>query len=330
MAAVNLYLIGAIFLSSAAIAAFSLPFLIRKLQAAGITGKDVNKGGGEPVAEMGGLAIVMGAIGSLLLAIALYTFLHYSFDLIGVLAAMLTLMIIALIGTYDDLFNMRQAVKAVLPMVAALPLVAVSAAGSTAINVPFLGAVDFGYFYMVLLIPLGIAVASNLTNMFAGFNGMEAGMGCVIFAATTLLALLHGSTEMAMVSAAMLGALLVFLKFNWYPARIFTGDIGNLSIGAALAVAVILGNLESAGAILVIPYVLDFFIKAYNKFPSTKWWGELRGGKLYPLEGKVRGLAQLVMKLYGGVSEQKLVLTFIAAEAVCALIAIALFGRIFG
>jgi len=129
----------------------------------------------------------------------------------------------------------------------------------------------------------------------------------------------------------MLGALIAFLRFNWYPARVFTGDIGNLSIGAALAVAVILGNLESAGAILVIPYVLDFFIKAYNKFPSTKWWGEPRAnGKLYPADGRVRGLAQLVMKKFNGVSEQRLVLTFIAAEAICALAAILLFGRILG
>ena len=326
----SLTLVGAILVSSAAIAFFSLPFLIRKLFAANMTGNDVNKKGQPPVAEMGGLAIVMGAIGSLLLAIAMYTFFNYSFPLIGILAAMLTLMIIALIGTYDDLFSMRQSVKAVLPMVAALPLVAVSAAGSTSISFPFVGPVDFGYLYIILLIPLGIAVSSNLTNMLAGFNGMEAGMGCVIFATTLLLALLHGSVEMAMISAAMLGALLAFLRFNWYPARVFTGDIGNLSIGAALAVAVILGNMESVGAILVVPYVLDFFIKAYNKFPSTKWWGELREGKLYPLEGRVRGLAQLVMKLYNGVSEQKLVLTFIAAEAVCAVVAILLFGRVFG
>ncbi len=322
--------IAAIFLCSVAITSFSLPFLIRKLVAAHMTGQDVNKEGRPSVAEMGGLAIVMGAIGSLLLAIALQTFFGYSFKLIEMLAAMLTLTIIALIGTYDDLFSMRQSIKAVLPMAAALPLVAVSAAGSTAVSLPFFGPADFGLFYIVLLIPLGVTVASNLTNMLAGFNGMEAGMGAVMFSATLFLALVQGSVEMALISSAMLGALLAFLRFNWYPARIFTGDTGNLSIGAALAVAVILGNLESAGAILVIPYVLDFFIKAYNRFPSTKWWGELKGGKLHPLEGRVRGLAQFVMKISGGITEQRLALSFIAAEALCALLAIVLYGKILG
>jgi UDP-N-acetylglucosamine--dolichyl-phosphate N-acetylglucosaminephosphotransferase len=213
-------------------------------------------------------------------------------------------------------------------MVAALPLVAVSAAGSTAISLPFVGPVDFGIFYIFILIPLGVTVSANLTNMLAGFNGMEAGMGAVIFATTALLAILNGSTEMAMLSAAMLGALLVFLRYNWYPAKIFIGDIGTLAIGAALASAVIIGNMESVGFILVLPYLIDFAIKAYNRFPSTKWWGDLRRGKLYPLENRVRGFAQLVMKCSNGISEQKLVLVFIGMEIVCGIVAIILYGKI--
>lgn len=314
---------------SFAITAVSLPIIIRKVTAAGITGNDVNKAGGPMVAEMGGIAVVMGAIGSLLFSIAAMTFLGiFQFGLVEMLAAMLTIAIIALIGTFDDLFDMRKDVKTLLPMVAALPLVAVSAAGSTAVSIPFIGPVDFGVFYIVVLIPLGVTVASNLTNMLAGFNGMEAGMGAVIFASTLLLAFANGSVEMALLSAAMLGALLGFLPFNWYPARVFMGDIGTLAIGAALACAVIIGNLESAGFILVLPYLADFFIKAANRFPSTKWWGVLRSGKLLPVEGKVRGLAQLAMKLSGGISEKGLVLLFIAAEGLCGLLAILLLGKV--
>ena len=115
---VNLGLIGAVFVSSLIIVSVVLPFLIRKLFAAGMTGNDVNKADRRPVAEMGGLAIIMGVIGSLLLAIALHTFMHYELNLVEMLAAMLAMMIIALIGTYDDLFSMRQSIKAVLPMAA--------------------------------------------------------------------------------------------------------------------------------------------------------------------------------------------------------------------
>ncbi|MEM4634059.1 MAG: hypothetical protein QW275_02800 [Candidatus Anstonellaceae archaeon] len=313
---------------SAAITFFSLPFLIKKLSASGIVGHDVNKEGKPEVPEMGGLAIVMGAIGSLLFAIGLRTFLGYQFALVEMLAAMLTIAIIALIGTFDDLFDMRKDVKTVLPMVASLPLVAVSAAGSTAISLPLIGMVDFGFLYIFLLIPLGVTVASNLTNMLAGFNGMEAGMGAAMFASALLIALSNGFTEMAILCASMLGALLAFLKYNWYPAKVFMGDIGTLAIGATLASAVIIGNLESVGAILVLPYLADFAIKAYNHFPSTKWWGELRNGKLYPLDGKIRGLAQAVMHFSEGISEKNLVLVFIAAEAICGLAAIVLYAKL--
>ncbi len=325
----DLQFVAAIFLASLAVTLLSMPFLIRKLFAAGMTGRDVNKRNRPSAAEMGGLGIIMGVIAALLLAIAFNTFFCYEFELIEVLAAMLTIMIVALIGTFDDLFTMRKDVKTILPMVAALPLVAVSAAGSTAISIPFIGLVDFGIIYIVVLIPLGVTVSANLTNMLAGFNGMEAGMGAVIFAATLLLSLANGSVEMAIFSAAMLGALLAFLRFNWFPAKVFMGDIGTLAIGTSLAATVIIGNLEAAGAILVIPYLIDFAIKAWNRFPSKNWWGRLKNGKLYAPGGKVRGAAQLVMKAYNGVSEQKLVLTFIVAQGLCALLVIILYSGIF-
>ncbi|MFA5929929.1 MAG: hypothetical protein WC861_03540 [Candidatus Micrarchaeia archaeon] len=324
----DLAFLAAILATAFCLTSFAMPAVVRKMKAAGIVGNDVNKPGRPEVAEMGGLGIVMGVIGALLLAIAMNTFLGYSLNLNEIMAAMLTMAIIALIGIFDDLFDMRKDVKALLPMVAALPLVALAAAGSTSVALPFIGPFDFGIFYIIVLIPLGVTVAANLTNMLAGFNGMEAGMGSVMFACVALLAVANGSTEMGLISVAMLGALLAFLRFNWYPAKVFIGDIGTLLIGGALAVAVILGNLESAGAILVVPYLLDFVIKAANRFPSREWWGECgKDGKLRPLGGQVRGLCQLVMKQAGGISERRLVLLFIAAEVLFALLAIFLYGR---
>ena len=326
---VDIAFLAAIAATAFCLTSFAMPAVIRKMKAAMIVGHDVNKPGRPEVAEMGGLGIVMGVVGALLLAMAMNTFFGYSLNLNEIMAAMLTMVIIALIGIFDDLFDMRKDVKTLLPMVAALPLVALAAAGSTAVSLPFIGTFDFGIFYIIVLIPLGVTVAANLTNMLAGFNGMEAGMGSVMFACVALLAMANGSTEMGLISVAMLGALLAFLRFNSYPAKVFIGDIGTLLIGGALAVAVIVGNLESAGAILVIPYLFDFAIKAYNRFPSTGWWGEMKGenGKLHPLGGKVRGLCQLVMKMAGGISEQRLVLLFIAAEGLFALLAIFLYGR---
>jgi UDP-N-acetylglucosamine--dolichyl-phosphate N-acetylglucosaminephosphotransferase len=294
-------------------------FLVPRLKRFGITGKDVNKEGRPEVAEMGGIAIVAGLTAGVLLAIMLNTFNGLDFNITYVLAALVTIHAMAFIGIVDDLLDIPQVVKAFLPLAAAVPLVAVSAVGSTAIAVPFLGELDLGMLYIVVLIPVGVAVASNLTNMLAGFNGMEAGMGSVIMLFMAALAFLNGRTEMLVLFIPMLGALLGFLGNNWFPAKVFPGDVGNLTIGAVLASGVIIGNMEGAGALILVLYVIDFFIKAWNRFPSSKWWGEPRGGKLYPVEGKVRGFAQLVMRMCGGISERNLVLVFIGMQIVVGL-----------
>jgi UDP-N-acetylglucosamine--dolichyl-phosphate N-acetylglucosaminephosphotransferase len=317
--------IGILLFSILVTVAFS-ELLIPRLKKFGITGKDVNKEGRPEVAEMGGLAIVAGFTAGVLLAIMLNTFNGLEFNITYVLAALVTIHAMGFIGIVDDLLDIPQMVKAFLPLAAAVPLVAVSAAGSTAMTIPFVGSVDLGIVYMVVLIPMGIAVSSNLTNMLAGFNGLEAGMGSVIMLVMAILAFMHGSNEMLVLFLPMLGALLGFLRNNWYPAKVFPGDVGNLTIGAVLASGVIIGNMESAGALIMVLYVVDFFIKAWNRFPSSKWWGELKEGKLYPLEGKVRGFAQLVMKMSGGISERNLILVFIGMQILVGLVVFLLYA----
>lgn len=300
-------------------------FLVPRLKRFGMVGKDVNKPDSPEVAEMGGISIVAGFTAGLLLAIFFDSFFGFNFNLVYVLAAIITIHSVSFMGIVDDLLDIPQWLKALLPLLAAIPLVALKAAGSTSMSIPIIGTVDFGIFYILILVPIGVAVASNLTNMLAGFNGMETGMGIVIFLTTAILAFAKGSMEMGLISLSMLAALLAFLRFNIFPSKVFPGDVGNLTIGAALATAVIVGNLESAGAILMIPYVIDFFIKAYNKFPSRQWWGDYREGKLHPVEGKARGFAQLVMKLFNGISEQNLVLFFVGLEAVFAIAVLVIF-----
>ncbi len=301
--------------------------LVPRLKRFHITGKDINKPGTPEVAEMGGIAIVAGFTGGILLAVFLNTFLAFNFNLVYVIAALITIHSVAFIGIVDDLLDVPQWVKAFLPLFAAIPLVAVSAVGSTAVFIPFIGEVDFGIIYILALVPLAIAVSSNLTNMFGGFNGMESGLGIIIFSTLSIIASSYNSPEMFILSISILGPLLAFFYFNKYPAKVFPGDVGNLTIGAVLATSVIIGNLESAGVFLILLYVADFLIKAKNKFPSKNWWGDYRNGKLYPHDGKVLGLAQFVMKVSNGISEQKLVLLFLMIETIVAVITLFIFVR---
>jgi len=296
------------------------PRFVPLLREAGILGKDMNKEGKPQVAEMGGIVVTTGFVVGVLIAIGLSTFnlMDFQLSLPLILAPLSTVLIMALIGIFDDMFDMRQRVKAMLPVFAALPLIAVKA-GVTEMNLPIFGVVDFGILYALILIPVGITGASNAMNMLAGFNGLEAGLGIIMCATIGGVSLAYGTVEGAVISLAMLGALLGFIRFNWFPAKILIGDVGTLTIGAVVASSVIVGNVEYLGLFLIAPFVVEFVLKARSRF-SAESWCDVRDGLLVCSKGgEVYGLGRLVMYLSGGVSEKKLVLSIILVEAVFAL-----------
>ena len=228
-----------------------------------------------------------------------------------------------IIGVFDDLISMKQWIKALIPVFAALPLMALKE-GYSMMRIPFIGLIEFGIFYPLILVPLGITGAANAVNMLAGFNGLEVGMGVVAIGALAVIAYLIGETTALIILLAALGALVAALYYNWFPAKILVGDVGTLTIGAVVASAVIVGNYETAGVIIIIPYVVDFLIKAKNRFPYS--FGIYRDGKLYCPNGRAVGLAQLIMKVCGGISERNLVLVLMGIEAVFGVIAILLYA----
>lgn len=320
-------MISFIFLLISFVAAYAaIPLMIPRLKRNGISGQDRNKPDHPEVAEMGGLGIILGFGAGIILVVFLTTFstLLPSVQLQPILAVFSTVLIASIIGILDDLIDIKQWVKALAPLFSALPLMALKV-GDSVMRVPFYGNVDFGVLYSLLLVPIGVTVAANAVNMLGGFNGVEAGMGLIGTAALAFIAFRHGETTTLLILLSIIGALLAFLRYNWYPAKIFIGDVGTLTIGAVIASAAIVGNFETAGILVMAPYILEFIIKARNGFPSHGWWGENRNGKLYCPEHGFKGLGQLIMRLTNGISERGLTLSLMGLEAVCSLIAVLIF-----
>ena len=300
------------------------PAMIFRLKKEGIVGKNMNSEKQEELAEMGGLVTIAGFGAGIFTVIAFKTFfnLFTSIDLISVLIALSSILIVLLIGIFDDLVSMPQQIKAFMPIFAALPLIVIKE-GSTFMEFPFFGNINFGLLYTLVIIPAEITIAANAVNMLAGFNGIEVGMGIIAVGSLAIIAYLLGKMTVLVILIAALGAFLATLYYNWYPAKILVGDVGTLSIGAIIAVVVIMGNFEIAGAILLIPYIIDFLIKAKNHFPYS--FGMYREGKLYCPENGPVGLGQLIMKLLGGISERNLVLVLMGIEVVCGVVAILIY-----
>lgn len=310
-----------IFLFSFLITFFAFPVVIPRLKRAGITGKNMNSEKQEEIPEMGGLVMIAGFSAGMILTIFLKVFFEYftTASLVSFLACLSTVLIVALIGIFDDLISIKQSFKAFMPVFAALPLMAVKS-GFSYLRIPFLGIVEFGIVYPLLIIPLGLTGATNAFNMLAGFNGLEAGLGMICMISVSIIAYLTGSMTSLVIALSCLGAIVATLYYNWYPAKILVGDIGTLFMGSVLAVCVIVGNFETAGAILIIPYVIDFIIKSKHHFPYT--FGEYRNGKLNCPQDGPKGLVHVIMKISGGITEKNLVLVLMIIEAVFGVLAI--------
>ncbi len=128
---------------------------------------------------------------------------------------------------------------------------------STVVDIPFTALqIDFGLTYP-LVIFLMIVSASNAVNLTDGIDGLAGGTSIIAFLAFLILASFQGLHDMVLFSGAMVGAIFGFLIFNLHPAKIFMGDVGSLSLGAALAAAAILTKAEFYLVIIGGVFVLE-------------------------------------------------------------------------
>ncbi|CAI1492974.1 UDP-N-acetylmuramyl pentapeptide phosphotransferase/UDP-N-acetylglucosamine-1-phosphate transferase [Thermococcus nautili] len=212
--------------------------LMRK---AGIVGRDIHKPERPEVPEMGGIAIVLtvGVLGALVKPDVLPVFLLFG-----------------LVGVIDDLTALRQSHKVVLSLFVSIPVAFLDVGRSIDL---FGYNLNLGILYPVFAV-LFVTGSANLVNMLAGFNGLEVGTSAI---ALSFLALMTDGTARGLALIG-LGASLGFLWWNRYPARVFPGDTGTLSLGALIGLVGILGKVEVYTAILLIPHFLDFTIKALS------------------------------------------------------------------
>jgi len=280
--------------------------------------KDMAKGSLVP--KMGGLAITAGFVFGILIALKLVRL----EEAVPLLATLNTVLIISFIGLMDDLFKVSEIWRVLLPAVAALPLMVITA-GASDLHLIFFH-VNFGIYYSLILVPIGVVACSNLMNLLAGFNGLEAGTGAVaclsIFSASMILFYLaptEFSIAAPLIMLAMAGACIAFLFFNWYPAKVFPENVGTYAIAAAIASAAIIGNIERIAVIALMPQIIEFFLKARSKFRAENF-GKLVKNRLH-YDGKIYSLTHLLMK-YLHPTEKRLVSYLILFQALFGVLAV--------
>ena len=288
-----------------------IPWIIPKLREKGMVGEDLNKPRKPKIAEMGGIAVVIGFFAGVSVALVLdgvenKELLYVSLS--AVLGA-------AFIGVLDDLFELRQRQKAFFPFLLALPL---GAALSSVIYLPFIGEIDFGVL-MIIGAPFAITCAANAGNMLEGFNGLGAGLGIIMSGTLIVLGLHHGRLDGLYILAPLMGCLVAFLWFNKYPAKIFPGDTLMLFMGAAIAVGGMLSNLYIQTSVIFLPMIIEFFLKSRGDFKAENYCSDASNGHL-EYHGRIESLTHSFMKNMH-LNEKKLVFLLWGLEAVlCAVV----------
>ena len=127
-----------------------------------------------------------------------------------------------------------------------------------------------GWAFFVLITVLAVAAVSNGSNLNDGMDGMSAGNTAIMALSIGILAYISsnarmasyfnlmfipGTEEVVVFLSAFIGALLGYLWYNSFPAQVFMGDTGSLTIGGVLAVAAVIIHKE-----LLLPLICGVFL----------------------------------------------------------------------
>ncbi len=160
------------------------------------------------------------------------------------------------VGMLDDIFDLRPGQK-LLGQIAAAGIVIAFGVKISFISNPFGGGIIL---LGVLAYPITlfwIVGFANVINLIDGLDGLAAGVTAIASLSFLLLAVQSNVLVAGALAAALFGACLGFLRYNFNPASVFMGDSGALFLGFTLACISLLGVIKSVAAItLVIPLLI--------------------------------------------------------------------------
>ena len=244
--------LGITFIVTFVVTFATTPIIAKAMRKWGITGQDIHKLSKPIVPEMCGAAVIIGMV----VSATVYSLLSPS--AIRIVAAFVgTVLIAGAIGVVDDLRPLGARTKPLLTALAGIPIL-VLGTYVPYVEIPLVGLIRFTIVYPVL-IPIAIAVTSNSINMMDVMNGAMPSTVAVISFTMFGLLLWEGNTGTAVLAGVLLAAMLSFFYFNRFPSKVFSGDTGSLSVGAAVGALAIFGRIEAVAIVALIPQIMNSF-----------------------------------------------------------------------
>lgn len=227
--------------------------------------------------------VPVGAGSLIIIVVALLSFwaaaiLNLNVKRLEIVALIFTMVSFGILGFYDDLkkffpgksnfFGLRMRHKLIIQLVLStiVALILYFGLGYSFIYIHWFGKIEIG----ILSIPLTILVITGFTNAFNitdGLDGLAGGLLIICLGVFAVISETILDPTMAIFIYIWIGALIAFLYFNVFPARILLGDVGALSFGATLGlIAILTGKLF---AVLIIGAL--FFVEAGSSLLQIVW-----------------------------------------------------------
>jgi phospho-N-acetylmuramoyl-pentapeptide-transferase len=178
--------------------------------------------------------------------------------------------------------------------------------------------VDLGYFYPVLIL-LVLMGATNGVNLTDGLDGLAAGCCAIVllaFTAMTFITAGPGQTDLALLSACLVGACVGFLWFNSFPASVFMGDTGSLGLGGAIAGLAVMTKTEVLLLLIGGIFVIEALSVLIQVFAFQRF--RRRVFLMAPIHHHFEMMAW---------SETKIILRFWIVAAICSAIGFTLYQQ---
>jgi UDP-GlcNAc:undecaprenyl-phosphate GlcNAc-1-phosphate transferase len=212
-----------------------------------------------PLPRLGGVAIFISFFLSVALAVALGWH-NPRWQTVFSLKALMTVLIpaslIFLLGVYDDIHSLGPYFKFLVQAVAAALLFA---GGLRIVNIPVLfGSHQLPWFVGLPVTVLWVLAITNAFNLIDGLDGLAAGSALFSTLVAFVVALLNGPSPVTVMTIALAGAILGFLRYNFNPATIFLGDSGSLFIGFLLSALALQGAQKAPTIVAVAIPVVSF------------------------------------------------------------------------
>lgn len=221
----------------------------------------------KPIARLGGLAIILAAMLTMIVNMLLPTFVNWNFKIgENILGVLVGCFIIAIIGIIDDIKPQKAKLKLIFQIIAAICVVFVSDIRVQAISNPFssTGVLVLNYYVSCFITVCWIIGITNAINLIDGLDGLAAGISALSYLAMFFVSIILNDVSTQIVTAVLAGSVIGFLPYNFNPAKIFMGDTGSTFLGFTLSVISVSGTLKSYAAISILIPVLILGVPLFD------------------------------------------------------------------